>query len=138
MNPPRFGLQPGDRGARGTYHARMRMPLAILIACLLGGGCARSPKPAEAAGAPVQVAERWPTAEEAAMWTISTDEALRIAREALEDQDPRHMIYHVDPVVRAGRQFWRVTGGSVIAGGWEAQIDARTGAVLDTRHFPGR
>lgn len=48
------------------------------------------------------------------------------------------MIYHFNPVVRVGKQFWRVTGSSVIAGGWVAEIDARTGAVLRTRHLPGR
>lgn len=48
------------------------------------------------------------------------------------------MIYRVDPIVRAGEQFWRVTGSSVIAGGWKTEIDARTGALLRTRHLPGR
>ena len=72
------------------------------------------------------------------MWTISTDEALRIAREAVEDQDPRHMIYHVDPAVRAGRQFWKVTGASVIAGGVSPVRELARMADADASELGGR
>jgi len=101
-------------------------------------GCTIGSDRASTSAATHETSERWPTPEEAAAWTVSRDDALRIARDALEDQDPRHMIYHVNPVVRAGKQFWRVTGCSAIAGGWEAEIDASTGAILRTRHLPGR
>jgi len=122
----------------GVYHRFVRtLPLPLIVS-ILGVGCAGEPARIPTALAPGPAVERWPTAEEAAGWTISRDEALRIARASLEDQDRRHMIYHSDPVVCAGESFWRVTGASVIAGGWEAEIDARTGAILRMRHLPGR
>jgi uncharacterized protein YceK len=116
----------------------MRAALVLSVVCVLVSGCATVSPRTPTAAATDETSERWPTPEEAAAWTVSSDDALRIARDALEDQDRRHMIYHFNPVVRAGKQFWRVTGSSVIAGGWETEIDARTGAVLRTRHLPGR
>jgi hypothetical protein len=116
----------------------MRAALALSILCVVICGCTAGSPRTPTAAATDETSERWPTPEEAAAWTVSSDDALRIARDALEDEDPRHMIYRFNPVVRAGKQFWRVTGSSVIAGGWEAEIDARTGVVLRTRHLPGR
>lgn len=116
----------------------MRSALVLSILCTVICGCTTGSPRTPTATATGETSERWPTPGEAAAWTVSRDDALRIARDALEDQDPRHMIYRVDPIVRAGEQFWRVTGSSVIAGGWKTEIDARTGALLRTRHLPGR
>ncbi|HLO41187.1 MAG TPA: PepSY domain-containing protein [Phycisphaerales bacterium] len=116
----------------------MRHALLLSIVCISAPGCANRSHPAATAAATDQASERWPTAEEAAAWTVSMNDALRIARDAFEDQNPRHMIYRVDPVVLAEKHFWKVTGASTIAGGWEADIDARTGTVLSSRRLPGR
>lgn len=121
-----------------TYRWCVRAALLLVIVFVTGCGCGAGPRRGSVAAAPVQASERWPSAEEAAAWPISRDEAVRIARDAQEDQDPRHMIYHSQPVVRAGTRFWRVTGTSMIAGGWEAEIDARSGAVLRSLRVPGR
>ncbi len=105
---------------------------------MLGCGCAIAPPRVPPGAEQVATVERWPTAEEIGAWTVSMDEALRIARDAQVDQDPRHMKYRVSPVVRGSEQFWRVTGASVIAGSWDAEVDARSGSILRTRHFRGR
>ncbi len=75
-------------------------------------------------------------------WTISQDEALRIARARMEGPDSErryeHLIYGATYGLRDGRRVWQVSGTSMIAGGWEVDVDGETGAILHVRRLPGR
>ena len=84
--------------------------------------------------------DRWPTESELASWKITRDEAIRIARAQLDRPSYEHMRYEASPVVRGDppEQFWRVSATSLIAGGWDAEIDAHSGAILRTRLRGGR
>lgn len=67
------------------------------------------------------------------MWKVDAERAREM--EAKPDPLPR---ITVNAVVRQGRQIWRAFATSLIAGGWDTEIDARTGLLVFARRRPGR
>ena len=101
----------GGKGlGRSIVRTKSMMFAAIALAASAMGlvcGCTKAPShvrvaPAVAPASVGFASERWPTEAEAAAWTITRDEAMRIGRERVELPSDSHMIYHSSPVVRDG------------------------------------
>lgn len=71
-------------------------------------------------------------------WTVTADEARAIAVGIMEREHDRYLRVKATPRIRDGQAVWHVTGTNLIAGGWEVEIDPRTGDLVSARRLPGR
>lgn len=106
--------------------------LAMLVV-LLVAACSATPTPT-----PHEPLYRLATAEEMATWAVDAERAREIAVTLMEPEPDRFLKIEVTPVVKTGMPIWRVCATSLIAGGWDVEIDPRTGRLISARRRPGR
>ena len=76
--------------------------------------------------------------EEVATWTVNAECAREKAMAVMEAEPNRFTRVTVNAVVRHETPIRRVSATSVIAGGWDVEIDPRTGLLISARRRPGR
>lgn len=104
-------------------------PVFVSLVC----ACSQAPPPASS-----EPIERLPTAEEAAIWTVDAQRARELAVALMEAEPDRFTRVTVNAIVRHGTPIWRVSATSIIAGGWDVEIDPRNGQLISARRRTGR